>query len=288
MLSDFEIFETLGTGTFGRVRLVRCITEDKYYAMKVVKKIYVLQMDQLDHMKAEIRLLRILDHPFIVVLQAHFQDELRLYLLMELVIGGELYALLRNAGKFKTDRAKFYAAEVVLVFEYPLAAPKSSSARHPNPPRNIRAPAAAPPRPASADDLRSEEDENLGRYLHGMHVAYRSLKPENVLIDETGNVKLIDFGFAKVVKERTFTPCGTPECEPRGSVLHGTGSSPRRRRDLPVCPRRSRGGAATRLRGTATSSPRPRRDPPSEHGHAAAAHRDAPAATPPRDGAGTP
>ena len=37
-LSQFEIFETLGTGTFGRVRLVRCMEENAYYALKMVKK----------------------------------------------------------------------------------------------------------------------------------------------------------------------------------------------------------------------------------------------------------
>lgn len=48
-------------------------------------------------------------------------------------------------------------------------------------------------------------------YLHSQHIAYRDLKPENVLIDKYGHVKLTDFGFAKEVYDRTFTLCGTPE-----------------------------------------------------------------------------
>merc|ERR1719449_469250 len=48
-------------------------------------------------------------------------------------------------------------------------------------------------------------------YLHSKNIVYRDLKPENLLIDTDGHIKITDFGFAKVVEDRTWTLCGTPE-----------------------------------------------------------------------------
>lgn len=47
--------------------------------------------------------------------------------------------------------------------------------------------------------------------MHAKDIVYRDLKPENIMMGEDGYLKMIDFGFAKVVTKRTFTICGTPE-----------------------------------------------------------------------------
>ena len=47
-------------------------------------------------------------------------------------------------------------------------------------------------------------------YLHSKNIIYRSLKPESILINTNGYIKLSDFRLSKVIEDRTYTMCGTP------------------------------------------------------------------------------
>jgi len=48
-------------------------------------------------------------------------------------------------------------------------------------------------------------------HMHTRSIAYRDLKPENLILDSQGYLKVVDFGLAKVVLDRTWTLCGTPD-----------------------------------------------------------------------------
>ncbi|EEH54722.1 uncharacterized protein MICPUCDRAFT_44677 [Micromonas pusilla CCMP1545] len=163
----FDVGRVLGTGSFGRVSFAKHKPTGALVAIKVLSKSEVIRTRQVEHVRAEAKILRDASHPFIVNFLGSSQDEASLHFVLEYVVGGEFFTHLRCAGRFSDDASRFYASEIVLALEY----------------------------------------------LHGRGVAYRDLKPENLLVDAHGHLKITDFGFAKEIGDdgRTYTLCGTPD-----------------------------------------------------------------------------
>jgi len=166
-LQDFEISDTVGTGTFGRVKICwHPQIPGRTFALKKITKRKVLKLKQEKHLQSERRIMSCIDHPFIVTLYRSFQQSSHIFMLLEFAPGGEIFSRLRKAGRFSKEYVKFYAGQIVLVFQF----------------------------------------------LHSKGIAYRDLKPENLLLAPNGYLKVVDFGFAKCLKNNeTWTLCGTAE-----------------------------------------------------------------------------
>jgi len=108
----------IGRGSYGKVFQVRKKSNDKLYAMKVLKKKEIIKRKVVNHTKSERSVLEAIAHPFIVNLRHAFQTDSKLYLILDYVPGGELFSRLDREIELPEKEACFYAAEVVLALEH--------------------------------------------------------------------------------------------------------------------------------------------------------------------------
>ena len=176
MLKDLVLVKLLGKGMFGNVFLAHNPKTKMSYALKTVHRSIIKECNIFKNLCLERRILMQIDHPFVVKLVKTFKDSDRIYFLMELVQGIDLFDVMRQVDQINESIAAFYIACLALIFEH----------------------------------------------LHERNIIYRDLKPENVMVDEEGYTKLIDFGTANIINERTYTVVGTAHYM-APEVIKGTG-----------------------------------------------------------------
>ncbi|ETV75507.1 AGC/PKA protein kinase, variant 1 [Aphanomyces astaci] len=168
-ISTLERTKVLGIGSFGLVYIAKHVPTGRFVAVKEMYKARLETSKQMGHVLAEKDLLSSFHHPFILKYLVALQEERKVYIVTESLLGGELFQRIVNPAGVPTplpmDSARFYAGCVVKAL----------------------------------------------KYLHTRNVAYRDLKPENILLDSHGYAKIVDFGFAKKLTQKTYTLCGTPE-----------------------------------------------------------------------------
>lgn len=119
-LDHFNFLAVLGKGNFGKVMLAETKASKQLYAIKVLKKEFIIENDEVESTKSEKRVFLIANekrHPFLLNLHACFQTETRVYFVMEYISGGDLMLHIQR-GQFGLKRAQFYAAEVCLALKY--------------------------------------------------------------------------------------------------------------------------------------------------------------------------
>jgi serum/glucocorticoid-regulated kinase 2 len=113
-MEDFELLKVLGRGSFGKVMQVKKKSDGKVYAMKILKKRAIIARNQVEHTKAERKILQALQHPFLMTLRYAFQSKEKLYFVLDYFQGGELFFHLKNNRRFPEDVARIYVGEIAL------------------------------------------------------------------------------------------------------------------------------------------------------------------------------
>ncbi|XP_055372859.1 serine/threonine-protein kinase Genghis Khan isoform X2 [Condylostylus longicornis] len=146
---DFEVLKVIGRGAFGEVCVVRMVTTNQIFAMKILNKWEMLKRAETACFREERDVLVFGDRRWITNLHYAFQDETNLYLVMDYYCGGDLLTLLSKfEDRLPEDMARFYIAEMILAIHS----------------------------------------------IHELRYVHRDIKPDNLVLDASGHIRLADFG----------------------------------------------------------------------------------------------
>lgn len=116
--NSFKILRSIGKGSFGKVCMVQKISNERLFAMKYLNKASCIEQDFVANVEREISMLRRLKHDFIVNLWYTFQDEEDFFIVVDLLMGGDLRYHLSKHVVFTEDNIKIYLLEMASVLDY--------------------------------------------------------------------------------------------------------------------------------------------------------------------------
>ena len=117
---DFEALDdkALGKGGFGHVWKVRHKKTMKIYAIKVINKQYIMKENMIDQMNREIEIMYKTEHPHIIKLVNHYEDDDNFYLIMSIAAKGQLYSQLKRLRRLDEKTVAQYLREVISAVLY--------------------------------------------------------------------------------------------------------------------------------------------------------------------------
>ncbi|NXA32090.1 ST32A kinase, partial [Eudromia elegans] len=114
----FEILRAIGKGSFGKVCVVQKNDTKKMYAMKYMNKQKCLERNEVRNVFKELQIMQGLEHPFLVNLWYSFQDEEDMFMVVDLLLGGDLRYHLQQNVRFQEGTVKLFICELVLALDY--------------------------------------------------------------------------------------------------------------------------------------------------------------------------
>lgn len=117
-LEEIDVGKRLGAGKFGSVYVARCRRTGFIFALKVLDKQQLIKHRVEHQLRREIEIQSHCRHVNILRLYSFFHDAKRVYLMLEMAPGGELYGLLQNRGTFSEARSAWYFKQMVEAIHY--------------------------------------------------------------------------------------------------------------------------------------------------------------------------
>ncbi|CAN7111723.1 unnamed protein product [Brassica rapa subsp. narinosa] len=169
LLGKYELGRRLGSGSFAKVHLARSIETNELVAIKIIDKKKTIDSNMEPRIIREIDAMRRLrDHPNILKIHEVMATKSKIYIVMELASGGELFSKLLRRGRLPESTARRYFQQLASALQF----------------------------------------------SHRDGVAHRDVKPQNLLLDREGNLKVSDFGLSALPEHLQngllHTACGTP------------------------------------------------------------------------------
>ncbi|KAG7320707.1 hypothetical protein KOW79_015122 [Hemibagrus wyckioides] len=114
----FQILRAIGKGSFGKVCIVQKKDTKKMYAMKYMNKLKCVERNEVRNVFKELQIMQNLEHPFLVNFWYSFQDEEDMFMVVDLLLGGDLRYHLQQNVHFSESTVKLYLCELALALNY--------------------------------------------------------------------------------------------------------------------------------------------------------------------------
>ena len=117
-VGKYELTKTLGTGNFSKVKLGIDTETGECYAIKIIEREQIVKKNLEVQLKREIAIMKLLKHENVVQLKEVMQTSQEIFLVLELVTGGELFDKIVAAKKFDEGTARRYFHQLVMGIHY--------------------------------------------------------------------------------------------------------------------------------------------------------------------------
>ncbi|XP_057416707.1 CBL-interacting serine/threonine-protein kinase 24 isoform X3 [Lotus japonicus] len=112
-IGKYEVGRTIGEGTFAKVKFAKNSETGESVAIKIMDKTTILKHRMVEQIKREISIMKIVRHPNIVRLHEVLSSQTKIYIILEFVMGGELYDRIVQRGKLSEDESRRYFQQLI-------------------------------------------------------------------------------------------------------------------------------------------------------------------------------